>query len=241
MRHVKTRSKGRACEQCGKYNYRRGRVCLPCSGTSWTENDVAYLRDRYALDGAEQIARHLGKTHLQVRGKANALKLTLGDEAARRLVYDVSRERMKAQNPMKRPEVVAKLKATMKLRPQQVSEEYIAAMRHFLLTHRSKVEISVEAMLDEMGISYKPQASIKPKFVVDYLIGRIVLEIDGEYWHCHPRYRNPTQRQLAQRVRDAARDRYLTTCGYTVIRIWESDVDRENIRAVLTPLLQEAS
>jgi len=85
------------------------------------------------------------------------------------------------------------------------------------------------SFLDALGVSYEKQHPIKSKFIVDALIPhvKVVLEFDGDYWHGNPTlYKTPDARQIRQMKRDAARDTYLGSCGYRVVRIWESDLKR---------------
>lgn len=101
---------------------------------------------------------------------------------------------------------------------------------------KSKVsapELKCEKILQNLNIQFIHQKFIKPNFYVDFLIGNIVLQVDGEYWHGHPRFAPLDKRQVAQRKRDAAQEKYLTACGYSVLRVWESDVTEETIIKLL--------
>ena len=97
----------------------------------------------------------------------------------------------------------------------------------------SKLEARLRAMLTEFGVVFEPSAMIKDKFVVDIRIGMLIIQADGDYWHGHPRFEPLTERQLAQQRRDRAQDAYLTTCGYTVVRVWESDMSRDKVATIL--------
>lgn len=88
----------------------------------------------------------------------------------------------------------------------------------------SKLEAKCAKYLDMLGIEYEYQAIIKDKFVVDFRIGNIILQCDGDYWHGHPRFEPLTDKQKQQQIRDASQDKYLQARGYTIIRIWESDM-----------------
>jgi very-short-patch-repair endonuclease len=84
-----------------------------------------------------------------------------------------------------------------------------------------------------LGLDYEHQAIIKDKFVVDFRLGNIILQCDGDYWHGHKRFEPLTERQLKQQKRDAAQDKYLQACGYTVIRVWECDMSLETLQRLL--------
>lgn len=98
----------------------------------------------------------------------------------------------------------------------------------------SSPEMKCKKILECAGIAHEHQRQIKIGFFVDFVIGdNVIIQIDGEYWHGHPRFSPLTDRQLNQRKKDAAQDKYLIACGYTVIRVWESDVTPENILTLL--------
>jgi very-short-patch-repair endonuclease len=173
---------------------------------------------------------------LQVREKANKLRISLTNKARARIIYEISSSNMSQNNPMKRPEVKAKVRAWAEAHPEQMANTMQKLMEGNARLQRdkpSRLEIRLREMLTELGLSFEPSATLKPKFVVDIRIGSLIIEADGDYWHGHPRFAPLTERQQGQQKRDRARDRYLAACGYTVIRIWESDMTRNHLEAVL--------
>jgi G:T-mismatch repair DNA endonuclease (very short patch repair protein) len=97
----------------------------------------------------------------------------------------------------------------------------------------SKPELKLRGMLDAAGVDYESSAFVKPKFIVDIRIGKLIIELDGDYWHGHPRYEPLTERMLKQQSRDRVRNKYLAKCGYTVVRIWESDLSEDRVTSIL--------
>lgn len=86
-------------------------------------------------------------------------------------------------------------------------------------------------MLKDLGISYKPQHTVNGRFTVDaWVPGQtLVIEFDGDYWHANPvRYPNPSARQQRQRNWDKAQDAYMTACGFTTVRVWESEMKKDS-------------
>jgi DNA mismatch endonuclease, patch repair protein len=87
------------------------------------------------------------------------------------------------------------------------------------------------ALLDSLGVQYKPQAMFDGKFCVDALLPELyaVVRFDGDYWH--DRKGTSTEPRILQHVsRDRSQDAYIRACGWTVIRLWESDL-KKNLRA----------
>lgn len=84
----------------------------------------------------------------------------------------------------------------------------------------SKPERAVGELLDSLGIEYIPQATID-RLVCDFLVPdcRLVIEVDGDYWHNLPE----------QKERDRRRDWFLRRHGFSVLRIWVSDFESDPI------------
>ncbi len=77
----------------------------------------------------------------------------------------------------------------------------------------------------------------KPDFV--FWHARVVVFVDGDFWHGNPRcFRLPKsnikywQKKIdGNRSRDKQINHKLRRLGWRVIRIWESDLDKENVVA----------
>lgn len=239
-RHIAQRPReilGKVCPQCGHYGRdRQDDLCHTCGGAFWTSEQITYLRKHYPEEGCEGVALALGKTPLQVRQKANLLHVSLTKAARKRIIYDISSERMTKSNPMKQPEVQAKVRAWGEAHPEvraRIQDALMEGHRRLERDKPSKLEIKLRAFLTDFGVRFEFSVLIKPRFIVDIRIGRFIIQADGDYWHGHPRFPKLTERQLAQQKRDQAQDTYLRACGYTVIRIWESDLTREHLKTVL--------
>ena len=242
-RHKPRRPPRHTCRTCGARVARpttdRCATCIraePGIGPAWNADAVAYLRARYPHEGAGPVAAALGKRVAHVRTKANRLGLTLTPAATRRIVHGAAQAHMRRDNPMRRPETVAKVEAWRAGNPDAaaaVHAKLIAGRARLDRMKPSTLEARLRAYLDAEGATYEASAIIKPAFIVDIRIGRLIIQADGDYWHGHPRFAPLTPRQQRQQARDAAQDAYLTACGYTVVRIWESDMSAERVRAVL--------
>jgi very-short-patch-repair endonuclease/endogenous inhibitor of DNA gyrase (YacG/DUF329 family) len=102
-----------------------------------------------------------------------------------------------------------------------------------LKLQKMKEPTSIERMGAEIlrfiGVEFEEQTLLCKKFTVDAYVptSRLVIQWDGDYWHCHPRFANPDERQLRRQKLDRSQDAYLTKTGYTVLRFWESDIKKE--------------
>lgn len=143
---------------------------------------------------------------------------------------------MRENNPMFSDDTKQKVHEWWEANPDKKAKRtanFIAGKQQLQRNKPNKLEIKAQHILKEFGVEFEPFAIIKPKFIVDFLIGHLVLQIDGEYWHGHPRCNPLTERQKAQRKRDKDQDKYLTECGYTVVRVWERDVNKKYFHNIL--------
>lgn len=114
-----------------------------------------------------------------------------------------------------------------------------ARQQHLKITN---LEIAGYAILDELGIEHERQKVLCNKFCVDAFVSsaNAIVQFDGDYWHGHPtRFPAPNKMQQKNIKRDSSQDKYLTKCGYKIIRIWESDIenDRDGVKTRLQELI----
>lgn len=94
----------------------------------------------------------------------------------------------------------------------------------------TKIEIAVERLLQDMGLSYKTQVPWG-YYVVDFVLcGSIVLECYGDYWHANPnRYIDPVRWTHAQKKntqRDIAKKSFFQNRNVPFLVLWESDIHK---------------
>lgn len=102
-------------------------------------------------------------------------------------------------------------------------------------SYSSKLEDRVAAMLDELGIKYKRQLFIGRKSYDFALPGKVLIEVQGDYWHANPQiykaddvFEGNGRGQTAQMIwdHDAEKKRHAESKGFTVIYLWESDIPK---------------
>lgn len=92
------------------------------------------------------------------------------------------------------------------------------------------IEIILSDVLDELNILHKPQEILCKKFVVDEFLPDfgLVIEAHGGYWHGDPRRFSMLDSVQSRNIkRDASKRKYLETCGYAVLILWEKEL-KEN-------------
>lgn len=153
------------------------------------------------------------------------------------LVHSKASEYMTNNNPSQVPGASKILRErTIQLwidRPD-IPEKLFEGYRKLQLHNPTKLELNLFYYLEELDVSYEKYKMVKPKFIVDAIVNnRIVIEADGDWWHGHPRFNPLNERQVKQQKRDKSKESYLSKCGYTVYRIWESDMSFDAVKSIL--------
>lgn len=198
---------------------------------------LKFIQDNYQRMTNKQLADTCGITDKAVAQLLNKrLKVKRTPEERQVLQYSSVSDYMTKNNPMFNASTVSKVSQYWVNHPfewKEIQRKLNEGKQKLQRDKPSKLEFRLRQYLDELGINYEPSAMLKDKFIVDIRIGDLIIEADGDYWHGHPRFYPLTKRQFDQQRRDASRNKYLTTCGYTVVRIWESDMSMECVKMIL--------
>jgi len=102
----------------------------------------------------------------------------------------------------------------------------------------SKPERLMEDILKSHGIEYVYQQEVSGFFYDFYIPSKnILIEVDGDFWHCKPGspYETP---KMPEQVKNVVNDKKKTTVAcsnnYTLIRFWESDIQDNRLQVVKT-------
>jgi len=108
--------------------------------------------------------------------------------------------------------------------PSRIGRKKYCCKKHRLLGHlkrlasnpRTDIEKAMAEALTKAGIEHEEQVTMCDKFLVDFLLPahKLVVQCDGVYWHDRPEVIG----------RDKGQDRYLTKCGYTVLRFTDKQI-----------------
>lgn len=108
--------------------------------------------------------------------------------------------------------------------------------------HTSKLEEKFKTLLDILDIKYKHFFfAAKIKKIFDFYIPEynILIEIDGDFYHCNPKiYNNPVCKTQEINVKnDQEKNKWAKENGYKLLRFWEDDINN-NIKQVKQILLE---
>ncbi|MFQ5552457.1 MAG: DUF559 domain-containing protein [Thermoplasmata archaeon] len=222
---------------------RRGEYILK----AWYQNTKSWKRNRSkAIQRSIFHCRNCGQTARGLadwnrhRGECYTRGITMAPEVRRK-----HSERMKANNPMKDPEVVKRVVATGRRRylrdPTHGWHRNAERLRKYLHRHPSNGQKRLYGLLDELGVKYEKEFRIYPEkrlpesrgfYILDAAVPNRALdiEVDG-WWHF-----NDDNVMKSDRIRD----RTLRRNGWKILRIPGSYVFNhpEEVKALIIERLQ---
>lgn len=98
----------------------------------------------------------------------------------------------------------------------------------------SSLEILVQGWLDKAGIKYRAQYPIGRCHVDLFIEPRLVVEIQGCYWHsCQKCALAKTKQNRRVRSKDSNRFSFLLNQGHNLLILWEHELKKENEAVVI--------
>jgi len=122
-----------------------------------------------------------------------------------------------------------------KKRLAEISREYWSDPSH---TKISRIEREFEEILKTLQLEYVAQYPLLT-YKYDFYIGsNLLIEVDGDYWHCNESlgYMSVGKGQQRTKKYDKIKNKVAADNGYTLLRFWESDI-RNNPSQVIKTLL----
>lgn len=105
-----------------------------------------------------------------------------------------------------------------------------AGQLHNKRSTKTKIENIVATWLDQTGVLYTRNHQVG-RYNVDFLIGNLIVECYGDFWHCNPiiwqadSYNRSLHLTAQQKwERDARRLAVLQQRGYNTLVVWEYDI-----------------
>ena len=110
--------------------------------------------------------------------------------------------------------------------------------------HTSKLEKTFANILDLLDIEHHQFFYAKEiKAFYDFYLPKynIIIEVDGDFWHCNPDSKHNIPKYETQKrnlIKDSIKSQWAIDNGYTLLRFWENDINN-NIKQVKQILLNE--
>jgi very-short-patch-repair endonuclease len=110
---------------------------------------------------------------------------------------------------------------------------------------RSNLEYYFEGILTSMNVNYIHSYYIESiGKIYDFYLPEynILIEVDGDFWHCNPETRNNPEckTQHINIENDKIKSQWALDNGYKLLRFWENDINN-NIKQVKQTLLNETT
>lgn len=217
-------------------------------------------------DFPKYIKKHLhiiqkGKTQEEIFGDMNSPKRIKAISKSRKEKFksgEYNHIRKAASNSRKNPELGSKISNGAKGIPKPKPEGFgvgrthsdktkekmsKSAIKNILKTgkvKRSKLEYKFETILQKLDISYSHSYYIPSvKKIYDFYIPEfnILIEIDGDFWHCNP-ITHPTPEYKIQEINlknDEMKTKWAEDNGFKLLRFWEYDINN-NLEFVINEL-----
>lgn len=221
------------CETCGKpISTKRNKKCRACIGyKAWTEHEDSFIKQYYSQYGTQWCAVKLSRSPQKIRDRAHALGVRLTKKAYYRIVHSAAIAKNTGikhtpeQNEASRQYAIAHL--------DFFKEQLMKGRLKYQRSKPTKLEQRLSDILKELHLQFETQVPFGTRYLVDALIGNVVIEADGDWWHGHPRFEPLNEQQLKKQEMDRRKDSYFLEKNYKVVRIWECDMTFDNVQKAL--------
>ncbi len=102
---------------------------------------------------------------------------------------------------------------------------------------KNNVEKLVEQYLLDNKIDYKYCLILDKKYQYDFIVKdkKILIEVNGTYWHADPRFYNENNMNVRQKFKvskDKEKREYAESKGFKLLYIWEEDINKKDFSAI---------
>lgn len=104
------------------------------------------------------------------------------------------------------------------------------------------IETKTYEALSELGIQYEREVAMR-EYVVDVFIPvlNLVIEVQGDFWHCNPEVYPggpKTEYQRDNIIRDEQKLQYLIEHDYRILYLWEKDIHEVGAKTLIEDYLE---
>lgn len=187
---------------------------------NWTKKEIEFLRKNIENVSYKDIALRLNRTEKAVMVKATKLNLI-----NRGSNWTKGEEKLLIDNiDLTIYELIFILERSEKSIRHKANELGLKIVNR---KKETKIEKVINEVLQDLNVDYERYA--KPvkeyKYEADFLIGNIILEINGDYYHGNPKFFNTLDTiQTINVKKDAIKKEIFESHGYKVYYLWEYDI-----------------
>lgn len=188
----------------------------------WTEKEIEFLVCNIDELTYEEISGNLGRTVKSVMIKASRMGLITNGSK-----WSQKEDEVLSQYS-KRP--IVEIAFMLDRSPKAIKHRLKKIGVTRLNCKDTSLEQKVETILKDLGIQYKKQIVLGPdfNFKADFVIEKIVIEAQGDYWHGNPiLFPTPNEMQKLAIEKDLLKKKYFEELGYKVFEIWEYEIEND--------------
>ena len=114
---------------------------------------------------------------------------------------------------------------------EKLSKKRIKWLKSKLSKNKSSIEVKFEGLLIYLGVSYEYQYEFGKKLFDFYIPSKnILLEVDGDFYHCNPstNHKEPKYKcQFLTLKNDTDKNTYCSNHNIKLLRFWEKDINEK--------------
>jgi len=189
--------------------------------TQW--NKGVTMEESYGKERAEQMKRSISQNTERSKKISDSL---IGKKKSKEHIRKITEDRRKYWS-----------NENHKMQQRDKRMQYIIKNG---LQVRSKLEKVFMEIMDSAGIKYYDQfyvAEIPALYDFKIKGKNILIEVDGDFWHCKPGTQFEIPKYDAQKsnmITDQIKNEWAKANGYTLFRFWESDIQNNRLQVMKT-------
>ena len=213
----------------------------------WTKEETEYLIENYSTKSLKELQRKIMRTSSSIYNKAYTLGLDNlnKEEKEKEIAFVIANALI-----MTDEEIALKLKCSVDKvsnirKNNNIYKDNFSGKESF-------IEKEIDSLLKASDIEYQKQVKISD-YIVDFFVPifNLVIEVQGDYWHCNPKvYENGPEdlKQTTFILKDYNKKSKLLNLGYDIYYVWEYDIlnnkltvenNLKNLLNIILPSRQE--
>lgn len=195
---------------------------------TWTNNEETFLINNFYNLSILELSNCLGKTESAILNKSK--KLGLKSLNSKGIKW--TQERIEFLKDNFNTLSINTIAKKLQLPVEKILAKAIELNIVYQVKQLTNPEIFVKNQLEKLNINFEYQKDIyynkTNRYRVDYIINNIIIEVQGDYYHCNPKiYKDgPVDIIQANNIeKDITKKEKLSKMGYKVYYIWENDIN----------------
>ena len=197
----------------------------------WTKEKIDFLQHNFNKINIEKIAKELDCATVTIQRQTRRMGLHKTKKILKSTFdfYETEILKNNFQN--------CSMEKMLILIPEKNEKQILQQARKLKLTTRRSTlpEKIVEDILKKINVDYKKEFRVaKGKYIVDFVISDVAIEVQGDYWHVNPKFYRENDKLTTAQIKNVIRDKekkcFLENLGYKMLYIWEDELKNNIIQ-----------